>query len=461
MIWRRVVSRPRHASLPTLDNCTWSPKSVVEPLSGPSWLRELCRELVVGAGMLVDPIALAHDCVTSEAFEVELLHALERSIGFDTACFMVDGDMESIRALGLDAKALAQIPRRAETYARDLLPVKQSALTGRGVAVDTEVCGETRVRKTSYYRELVSKLNGRHSLMAYVRWRDRIVATIMLGRNTATFSAREKALVESLLPAVAVGRAAYGLPTRLDVLRSSQKNVFQRVFDATGSRVLASVATAGSEIIVRDRGGFREMVARNGASELVWTRVSLNDSRRSGWPYIELLHVAAALARQRRRALFIGVGGAVGVRQFAAAYPGLAIDVVECEVAVIELARTWFELDNIPGVTVHLADGVEFIGAATPATWDVVVIDAYDASTFDEKFSDGVFLAKVRAVLRPGGAMACNVIGSLSGSSAVQRFLSAARGHFEQMRLLPVVALGERYAPDTLRNVVVVGVRQG
>jgi spermidine synthase len=225
------------------------------------------------------------------------------------------------------------------------------------------------------------------------------------------------------------------------------------------SNVLASVRTQSGTIMVRERAGFREMVASDGSSELVWTRVALEDSTRSGWPYIDLLHLAPALAKRRRRALFVGSGGAVSVRQFASAYPGIAIDLVECEPAVIELARAWFDLSAIPRVTVHIADGAAFIRAAAPCTWDIVVIDAYDASTFATEFADERFLAAVRAVLRPGGALACNVIGPLAGAGPVRQFVSAARTVFDTVRIVPVVELNEPFSGDALRNVVVVVTR--
>jgi hypothetical protein len=92
----------------------------------------------------------------------------------------------------------------------------------------------------------------------------------------------------------------------------------QRLGLTRGSQLLARVDSASGTLFVRDHQGFREMVARDGNSELVWTRVALKDSTVSGWPYVELFHLAPALARQCTRALFIGCGGGVGVRQATA-----------------------------------------------------------------------------------------------------------------------------------------------
>src|SRR5262249_27510684 len=127
-----------------------------------------------------------------------------------------------------------------------------------------------------------------------------------------------------------------------------------------GQEVRASVRSREGRLSVRDRAGFREMVASAGDGELVWTRAALADGSRSGWPYVDLFHVAAGLARQRANALFIGCGGGVALRQFAQVYRGLAIDLVERDARVVELARTWFDLERVPDLSVHVADGVAF-----------------------------------------------------------------------------------------------------
>lgn len=58
------------------------------------------------------------------------------------------------------------------------------------------------------------------------------------------------------------------------------------------------------------------------------------------------------------------------------------------------------------------------------------MIDAYDASTFAAEFSGKEFLTSLRLALRPGGAVACNVIGTLAGDGPVRKWVSAARAAF-------------------------------
>jgi spermidine synthase len=409
--------------------------------------------------MHVDLVGLANECETVDSFEARVLETLGRAIGFDAALFMVRGHEQVASRLGLSDAAFSRLAARGATYAEELMPVKRAALAARGVAIDTEICGVASVRRTRYFRDMAREVGGEHTLMAYVPWRGRIEAAVMLGRGGRGFSTRDVRLMESLLPTLGVARATYGWPKVPAPLPAEPKpGLLRRLGIGDDARVLASVSTSDGTIVVRDRAGYREMVATNGTSALVWTRVALDDSMRSGWPYVDLLHLAPTLAARRSRALFIGSGGAVGLRQFASAYPGMAIDLVESEAAVIELAREWFGLGEIPGVDVHVADGAAFVKAAAAGTWDVIVVDAYGASPRGNVFAEGEVTRELRRVLRTGGAVAWNVIGTLAGDGAVQDLAAAARRAFGTVRIVPVVELDERYAAEALRNVVVVAV---
>ena len=409
--------------------------------------------------MHVDLVGLAHECETGDAFEARVLDGLGHAVGFDAALFMIRGDEHAATRRGLSDVAFARLAARSALYAEELMPVKKAALAARGVAVDTEICGAARVRRTHYFRDIAREVGGEHTLMAYVPWRGSIEAAVMLGRGGRGFSGRDITLMESLLPTLGLARASYGFARATEPLPGAPpQSLLHRLGIGGDARVLASVSTTFGTIVVRDRAGYREMVASDGTSELVWTRVALDDGARSGWPYIELLHLAPALAARRSRALFIGSGGAVGLRQFASAYPGMAMDLVESEPAVIELAREWFGLGEIPGVRVHVADGAAFVKAAAAGTWDVIVVDAYGASLGGNAFAARDVTRALRRVVRPGGAVAWNVIGTLGGDGPVRELARVARCMFDTVRVVPVVALDESYSPDALRNVVVVAV---
>jgi spermidine synthase len=406
--------------------------------------------------MPFDPLALANQPSDSSGYERAILDALQTAIGFDAAFFACLG--ETPTTVALDATTLERA-FAARTYDHELRPLKVAALGARGVAVDTEILGESEVRRRAYWRDLASSVSGRHSLMAYMILRGRPIGALMLGRSGSAFSATDVGLVESLLPRITLGRASFNAPfvgEPLPEVPEASMLTRARAW-ARGQRVLARVEREDGAVLVRDKNGYREMVALRGDAELVWSRAALGDPRQSGWFYVDLFHLAAARAHSRRRALFIGCGGAVAVRQFAEVYPGIAIDLVDIDPTVIELARDWYGLAGIPQLTVHVANGSDFVGHATSSTWDVIVVDAYDESDLPRPMTSRPFFRHVRRVLRPGGAMAVNVIGPLAGSSPVRAVERAARAELAHVRLVPVLDPDETYSSAAIRNVIVLG----
>lgn len=405
-----------------------------------------------------DPVALAAESPSAEVFEHAVLEQLQRSVGFDVAFFATLG--ASPTALGIDRAALEASLARPD-HASDLARTKQVARSRRGVAVDTAVLGEQEVRKLGYFREFCAPVGGRHSLVALPSLRGDVLAGIVLGRCGSTFSDADVAFVEDALGPLAVARASFFVPWRSAPLRTSApRSTFAALGDMLRKkRVLARVEDARGAIEVRDGGGQREMVATGPDGDFVWSRASIDRPSRSGWFYVDLFHLAAARARERRSALFVGCGGGVAVRQFAEVYPGMSLDVVEPDARVVELARRWFDLDRIPRAAVTVDDGVSFVRRAEANRWDVVVVDAFEGSELAPGFADRSFFAEMRRVLRPGGGLAFNVVGTLAQGSVVQAIARAARAELDDVRLVPVLDRDEVYSPTALRNVVVVAFR--
>lgn len=407
--------------------------------------------------MPLDPVALAHDHSTAADFERAVLDGLDRALGFDAAFLVAVGEAPTSRAIDLARLTHAL---STDAYATELLPLKTAATQRAGVAVDTALATEREVRARRYHRDFAAPVGGRHTLMAYLSLRGQPLGALMLGRSGRTFSHREVTALESLLPSLSVARASYRAAWRSSPLAEAPPaSARERVRQCFGGARVLSTVDGDPALTVRDRGPHRELVAVSAGASMVWTRALRADPRRSGWFYVDLFHLAAARARERTRALFVGAGGAVAVRQFAEVYPSVEVDVVEPDPRVIDLASRWFGLRTIPRVTTHVADGVDFIARADRARWDVVVVDAFDAADSPRGFTTRAFVAGVRRALRRGGAAAFNTLGSLSGGSPVRAMERVARLELEDVRLVPVLDAGERFDPEATRNVVVVGSR--
>lgn len=409
--------------------------------------------------MSLDPIALALELPDASAFEQAVLAGFGCEVGFDAAFLLVPG--ETPATVALDPRALGAALNDGR-YDEETLPLKAAALRSRGVVVDTEVLGEQRVRAMRYHKELAAPIGGRHSLVAYLQARGRTIGLMMLGRTGRAFSEREVCAVRALAPRVALARASYGLACIDEPLPEPVPSLADQLSRAlTGSMIRERAGSSAQHVVVRDVGTAREMVAQRGPLELVWTRVDRREPRRSSWFYVELFQLALGRARRRNRALFIGAGGGAAVRQFRSLQPALAIDVVELDPEVLRLADTWFGLTSVPGVRALAGDGARHVASAGEGAWDVIVLDAFGAAhELPRSFLDEAFWRDAARALRPGGALAVNVIGALDGGGAVARVERLLASCFDDIRLVPVLDPGEAFDRDAPRNVVALASRR-
>lgn len=126
--------------------------------------------------------------------------------------------------------------------------------------------------------------------------------------------------------------------------------------------------------------------------------------------YIRLIALASLtwpgyIPKQRGRALIIGLGGGILCRFLIRHFPNLAIEVVEPNKRVVEIAEKYFELDH--RVHVNLTDGRGFMSGKT-GTFDIIILDAFDKTYIPADMMTAEFLHAVKARLRPGGVLIAN-----------------------------------------------------
>ena len=109
-----------------------------------------------------------------------------------------------------------------------------------------------------------------------------------------------------------------------------------------------------------------------------------------------------------RHVLVIGNAGGTTARALAAEYPGVAIDGVELDPVVTELARQYLGMAQVPNLHVVTSDGRAFL-ATTAQHYDLIVVDAYRQTYIPFYLGTREFFALVRAHLDAGGAVALNV----------------------------------------------------
>jgi spermidine synthase len=143
--------------------------------------------------------------------------------------------------------------------------------------------------------------------------------------------------------------------------------------------------------------------------------------------------MASLLLREARQfprtVLLIGLGAASLTKFLYRHYPLAKLTVVEIEPAVIAAARQFFKLPDDPlRLNIVIADGVEYV-ASSNKTWDLILVDGFDADARAGALDTEPFYLAARARLSNRGIMAVNLLGRSRGFKAsVERIKEAFEG---------------------------------
>jgi spermidine synthase len=133
--------------------------------------------------------------------------------------------------------------------------------------------------------------------------------------------------------------------------------------------------------------------------------------------YPRLLPVAWLLSPDIERVLILGMGGGNVAGYLGRAFPGVAIEFVEIDPAVPEVARRYmgFASDEHPGV--HVGDARRWL-ESSGGRWDLIVADTYIGLSVPFHLTTREFLADVERHLNPGGVFAVNLASRLDAPFA-------------------------------------------
>lgn len=180
------------------------------------------------------------------------------------------------------------------------------------------------------------------------------------------------------------------------------------------AKVLFERTTNYHHIVVYDLGGVRTL-AFDGSEETI---MRLNDPVHSGFEYLNFFHAPFAFNGQIERVLMVGLGGGSAAKQFQAYYPEVALDIVDIDGAVVEVAKEYFQFTPGPKTRIHVMDGRQFL-RGTQQKYDLILMDAYTSNPYGSfipfHLATQEFFQLARSRLTDGGLLAYNVIGQIGG----------------------------------------------
>ena len=109
-----------------------------------------------------------------------------------------------------------------------------------------------------------------------------------------------------------------------------------------------------------------------------------------------------------KKILFIGLGAGIMPRFISTHYPQTKIDIVEIDKAVPPIAEKYFGFRKTDNINFIIEDGRFFVNRSSNK-YDMIVIDAYNATSIPFQLTTQQFFMKVKNMLTKNGIMVANI----------------------------------------------------
>ena len=150
--------------------------------------------------------------------------------------------------------------------------------------------------------------------------------------------------------------------------------------------------------------------------------------------YAQTMSIAPVYPEEPKRILMLGLGGGTLSTYFGRFMPDTAIDTVEIDRSVIDVAKKYFGLLETQRVRYHDGDGRVFLNR-NRQLYDLILLDAYRGGFVPFHLLTKEFYELIKQRLTPGGAVASNVH---DGTKLYHSTVRDAQLGFPVARSLPV-----------------------
>jgi spermidine synthase len=172
--------------------------------------------------------------------------------------------------------------------------------------------------------------------------------------------------------------------------------------------------------------------------------------------YTQMMLAGLYLNPNPKRILITGEGGGTIPTVLQEMFPDAQIDLVEIDKAVDSVARNFFGFKPSPKVRVTISDGRVFVkrAAAQKPSYDLVLLDAFDADYIPEHMLTREFLEEVKSDMAPNGVIVANTF----SDSALYDYESVTYrdvfGAYFNLKLANRIIVGRAngITPDDLAN---------
>jgi spermidine synthase len=210
---------------------------------------------------------------------------------------------------------------------------------------------------------------------------------------------------------------------------------------SNGERIIFRGQSPYSKIVLtEDPGGLRTL--RFGEDGPFQSVVDPRDPEHLDLEYTRVLPLALAFIPAPERILTVGLGGGTVPRFFRHYFPECAIEVVDIDPMVVDVARRYCGFVEDDRMRVHIEDARDFIEGSA-SRYDLVILDTSDSESIPRHLRTVEFLQAVRRILTKHGVVAANVWGR-TVNPLYDSMLVTYRDIFECMYIFDVPGPGTK-----------------
>ncbi|MFQ5716928.1 MAG: spermidine synthase [Nitrospinales bacterium] len=180
-----------------------------------------------------------------------------------------------------------------------------------------------------------------------------------------------------------------------------------------GKKVLVNEVTRFNDIYVIQDGDIRELWFKGAADYFLQSRIDVRRHRSLKMIYAQPMIASLLIKPDPKRALIIGLGGAILPNFLAELYPEMEIDNVEVDPKVVEIAKKYFFFRETKRCRVFKRDGRVFIQERQgKIVYDLVFLDAFKSGSVPFHLKTRQFYEEILGLLNPaGGVVGSNLYG--------------------------------------------------
>jgi len=177
-----------------------------------------------------------------------------------------------------------------------------------------------------------------------------------------------------------------------------------QVCAASGEKTLLETDSAYYHIRVFDRDGVRYLKCNMHPQ----SAMRLDDPLHVEYEYVRGMISTITFRETFPEILMVGLGAGTLPAFLSTYYPETAIDIVELDPMIVEVARKYFGFAESPHTRIYVNDGRIHIRKALKK-YDIIFLDAYYGDSVPFHLTTREFLELVKQRLKPGGIVVSNL----------------------------------------------------